>query len=101
MGKLDSRWENIFVQAMEIADAKELAAFLDRVCSGDEPLPQEVEALRICPFSMAHRSNARIWSDKLCFQGVHPLPDQERFPSEIAENILKESAGSNDGLFGE
>ena len=45
MGNLDPRLENIFTQAMAIADAKERAAFVTRACGGDETLRQEVEAL--------------------------------------------------------
>jgi WD40 repeat protein len=45
MGELDPRLETIFALAMEIADAKERAAFVERACVGDETLCREVEAL--------------------------------------------------------
>ena len=45
MGKLDSRLDNIFGQALEIADVKERAAFVERACGGDATLRQEVESL--------------------------------------------------------
>src|SRR5512137_2805317 len=45
MGNLDPRLENIFAQALDIAEAKDRAAFVERACGGDETLRQEVEAL--------------------------------------------------------
>jgi len=45
MGKLDPRLENIFAQALGIADANERAAFVERACGGDETLRREVEEL--------------------------------------------------------
>ena len=42
MGKLDPRLENIFAQALDIADAGERAAFVERACGGDEPLRRQV-----------------------------------------------------------
>jgi hypothetical protein len=45
MGELDPRLENIFAAAMDIADAEQRAAFVERACGGDEALRREVEAL--------------------------------------------------------
>ena len=45
MGKLDPKLENLFAQALEIADAKEREAFVERACDGDEALRQELESL--------------------------------------------------------
>ncbi len=45
MGKLVPRLDNVFGQALEIADANERAAFVERAGGGDETLRQEVESL--------------------------------------------------------
>ena len=45
MDKLDPRLENIFAQALEIADANERAAFVARACGGDATLRQELASL--------------------------------------------------------
>ena len=45
MGKLDPRLENIFAQAMDIADANERAPFIKGPCSNDGQLRVEVEPL--------------------------------------------------------
>ena len=45
MSQLDPRLDNIFAQALEIVDATERVAFVERACDGNEALRQEVEAL--------------------------------------------------------
>ena len=54
MGTLDPRLEDIFARAMEIAEARERAAFVERACGGDERLRQEVLTLLLADQAAGH-----------------------------------------------
>ena len=92
MGKLDPRLENIFSQALDLADPAERRAYLDHTCLGDVPLREELEALL-----QADRSAGSFMKATAALNAANGLPS-EKAGDRIGRYQLLEQIG--EGGFG-